>query len=150
MDQDILKLKTKLKKTFEIFDQYGNGAISIKQLQQILQALGQNFTQTQLQEIIAEIDINSDGEIDFEEFCSLSIVSIDNQSPEQDLMQVFQKFDKNGDGKISMEEAPPPMKANFSQHDSNGDGWIDAEEAKSLPTPRGQGGGPGGGGQPSQ
>jgi hypothetical protein len=52
----------------------------------------------------------------------------------------IQRFDKNGDGKISMEEAPPPMKANFSQHDSNGDGWIDAEEAKSLPTPRGQGG----------
>ena len=52
----------------------------------------------------------------------------------------IQRFDKNGDGKISMEEAPPPMKANFSQHDTNGDGWIDAEEAKSLPTPRGQGG----------
>jgi hypothetical protein len=57
----------------------------------------------------------------------------------------IQKFDKNGDGKISMGEAPPPMKVNFSQHDSNGDGWIDAEEAKSLPTPRGQGGGPGNG-----
>ena len=60
----------------------------------------------------------------------------------------IQRFDKNGDGKISMEEAPPPMKANFSQHDTNGDGWIDAEEAKSLPTPGRQGGGPGGGGQP--
>ena len=104
MDQDILKLKTKLKKTVEIFDQYGNGAISIKELQQILQALRRNFTQTQLQEIIAEIDINSDGEIDFEEFCSLSIVPVDNQSPEQDLMQVFQKFDKNGDGYIDVQE----------------------------------------------
>lgn len=62
----------------------------------------------------------------------------------------LQRFDKNGDGKISMEEAPPPMKANFSQHDSNGDGWIDAEEAKSLPTPGRQGGGSGGGGQPPQ
>jgi hypothetical protein len=49
-----------------------------------------------------------------------------------------------------MEEAPPPMKANFSQHDTNGDGWIDADEAKSLPTPGRQGGGPGGGGQPPQ
>jgi hypothetical protein len=57
----------------------------------------------------------------------------------------IQRFDKDGDGKISMEEAPPPMKANFSQHDTNGDGWIDAEEAKSLPTPGRQGGGSGGG-----
>jgi hypothetical protein len=62
----------------------------------------------------------------------------------------IKKFDKDGDGKISMEEAPPPMKANFAKHDTNGDGWIDAEEAKSLPTPGRQGGGPGGGGQPPQ
>jgi len=62
----------------------------------------------------------------------------------------IQRFDKDGDGKISMEEAPPPMKANFSQHDTNGDGWIDAEEAKSLPTPGRQGGGPGVGSQPPQ
>ena len=62
----------------------------------------------------------------------------------------IQRFDKDGDGKISMEEAPPPMKANFSQHDTNGDGFIDADEAKSLPAPGRQGGGPGGGGQPPQ
>lgn len=62
----------------------------------------------------------------------------------------IQRFDKNGDGKISMEEAPPPMKTNFAQHDTNGDGLIDSEEAKSLPTPGRQGGGPGGGGQPAQ
>jgi len=54
----------------------------------------------------------------------------------------IQRFDKNGDGKISMEEAPPPMQRNFSQHDTNGDGLIDAEEAKSLPRP-GPGGPPG-------
>ena len=52
-----------------------------------------------------------------------------------------QRFDKNGDGKISMDEAPSMMKANFSQHDTNGDGFIDSEEAKSLPSPGGQGGG---------
>jgi len=46
----------------------------------------------------------------------------------------IQRFDKNGDGKISQEEAPPMMKANFSRHDANGDGFIDSEEAKSLPS----------------
>ena len=53
-----------------------------------------------------------------------------------------QRFDKNGDGKISQEEAPPPMQRNFSKHDTNGDGFIDTEEAQSLPRP-GQGGSPG-------
>jgi len=51
----------------------------------------------------------------------------------------IQRFDRDGDGKISREEAPPPMQRNFSRHDANGDGFIDADEAKSLPRP-GQGG----------
>lgn len=54
----------------------------------------------------------------------------------------IQRFDKNGDGKISQEEAPPPMQKNFSRHDANGDGFIDADEAQALPRP-GQGGPPG-------
>lgn len=45
------------------------------------------------------------------------------------------RFDKNGDGKISLQEAPPPMAQNFSRHDTNGDGFLDADEAKSLPRP---------------
>ena len=58
----------------------------------------------------------------------------------------IQRFDKNGDGKISQEEAPPPMQKNFSRHDANGDGWIDADEAQSLPA---RGGGPGNAGEGS-
>ena len=61
----------------------------------------------------------------------------------------IKKFDKDGDGKISMEEAPGPMKTNFAKHDTNGDGFIDADEAKLLPSPRNQGG-PGGGTPPPQ
>lgn len=47
----------------------------------------------------------------------------------------IQRFDRDGDGKISKDEAPPPMARNFSTHDKNSDGFIDAEEAKSLPRP---------------
>lgn len=54
----------------------------------------------------------------------------------------IKRFDKDGDGKISMDEAPGPMKTNFAKHDANGDGFIDSDEAKLLPSPKGQGGGP--------
>ncbi|MFB2980394.1 EF-hand domain-containing protein [Microseira sp. BLCC-F43] len=137
MNQRILKLK----KTFEIFDRDGNGTISIKELKQVIQAIGQNVTQTQLQEIIAEIDINRDGEIDFEEFCSSGIVSQDNQSPERDLMQVFQKFDKNGDGYIDVQEmsseamsilnttlSDQEIMEMFRIADSDGNGKLDYDE----------------------
>ncbi|MBW4594700.1 MAG: EF-hand domain-containing protein [Brasilonema angustatum HA4187-MV1] len=137
MDTSIIKLK----RTFEMFDRDGSGAISIKELKQVLQALGQSITEIQLQEIIAEIDTNSDGEISFEEFSSLSIISRDTQSQEQDLMQVFQKFDKNGDGYIDVQEisseAMSILNKNLSESeiiemfriaDNDGNGQLDYDE----------------------
>lgn len=38
------------------------------------------------------------------------------------------QFDKDADGKISLEEAPDRMKETFSEIDTNGDGFADAEE----------------------
>ena len=42
--------------------------------------------------------------------------------------EILSRLDKNGDGKISKEEAPGPMKENFDRLDANKDGNIDAEE----------------------
>jgi Ca2+-binding EF-hand superfamily protein len=44
------------------------------------------------------------------------------------LAQIFQKADTDGDGKLSMEEAPPFLKKQFSKIDTNGDGFIDKGE----------------------
>jgi hypothetical protein len=40
----------------------------------------------------------------------------------------FSELDKNDDGKISLEEAPERMAANFDEHDTNSDGFIDKKE----------------------
>lgn len=44
----------------------------------------------------------------------------------------LERFDANGDGKITEEEAPERMKANFAEIDANGDGGIDAEEFSAI------------------
>ena len=44
--------------------------------------------------------------------------------------RAFKRFDKNGDGKISNDEAPPRLKKRFSQVDRNNDGFIDVDEMK--------------------
>jgi hypothetical protein len=55
--------------------------------------------------------------------------------------------DKDGDGKISKEEASERLAPNFGQWDTNSDGFIDADEvAARMAQMREQGGGPGGGG----
>ncbi|MGQ9574145.1 MAG: efflux RND transporter periplasmic adaptor subunit [Thermoguttaceae bacterium] len=42
------------------------------------------------------------------------------------------KLDKNGDKRISREEAPPEMAPFFDQVDANGDGFIDQAEIKAM------------------
>jgi hypothetical protein len=41
-------------------------------------------------------------------------------------------LDKDGDGKISKDEAPERMKERFDRIDQNGDGFIDAKEQEAL------------------
>ena len=51
------------------------------------------------------------------------------------------QMDTDGDGKISQDEAPGPMKDNFDMMDSNKDGFIDKAEADELRKRFQQGGG---------
>ncbi len=57
--------------------------------------------------------------------------------------QLFKQFDKNGDSKLSLEEAPDRMRERFNQIDKNGDGQIEKSE---FPM-GGSGGFPGGDGR---
>ena len=51
-------------------------------------------------------------------------------SVDQIVEHVFSRIDKNGDGKISKDEAPSRMKEHFAKLDANGDGVIDKAEFK--------------------
>jgi HlyD family secretion protein len=57
------------------------------------------------------------------------------------------QYDKDGDGKVSREEAPEQVQAFFDRMDTNGDGFVDRKEADDAKKPREGGGGrPGGAG----
>ena len=56
------------------------------------------------------------------------------------------RLDKDGDGKVSLDEVPSRLAERFGSMDTNGDGFIDASEAPTGPP----GGGGGGGGQRRQ
>ena len=58
------------------------------------------------------------------------------------------QFDRDGDGKVSREEAPERMRDFFDKLDGNADGFIDAAEISALEKRFGEGGGRPGGGPP--
>jgi acetyl esterase/lipase len=58
----------------------------------------------------------------------------------------FDRWDANGDGKVSREELPEPLRRNFERVDTNGDGFLSREEDAAIRRNRPPGA-PGAGGQ---
>lgn len=56
---------------FRMLDADGSGSISLSELGTALNALGDVFTLTEVEELLRDIDRNGDGEVDFEEFKEL-------------------------------------------------------------------------------
>ncbi len=86
----------------------------------------------------ALIDQNGDGGIDVKE-AQIMVDFDDNeqsQSPEMAATptaeQLMSLIDTNGDGLITLDEAPEDLKAGFDFFDKNGDGGIDVTEAQVL------------------
>lgn len=61
------------------------------------------------------------------------------------LRQMWQRLDKDGDGSVSLEEAPEMLKGRFKQLDANGDSRLDPQEMQAAAQRRGPGNQPGAG-----
>ena len=65
------KMKTtdteeELKEAFKVFDKDGNGFISGAELRHVMLNLGEKLTEDEVAEMIAEADIDGDGQINYE------------------------------------------------------------------------------------
>eukprot|EP01083_Nonionella_stella_P069114 184081_1 len=60
--------EAEMKAIFDEFDEDGGGSIDAEELQHALTKMGQNMTMEEVNECIADIDENGDGEVDFDEW----------------------------------------------------------------------------------
>ena len=89
------------KEAFSLFDKSGDGTITTKDLGTVIRALGKNPTEAELQDIINEVDPNGDGTVDFPSFLTIMARKMKDQDTEEDIIEAFRVFDKDGNGTIS-------------------------------------------------
>ena len=93
------------KEAFQIFDKHSEGYISTKELGSILSSLGFNISDEDLNEIINIYDNDENNNlIDFISFLEIISKKKNNIYKEEDLIDAFRIFDKEGNGKISSKE----------------------------------------------
>uniref|UniRef100_A0A1I7XB07 Troponin C n=1 Tax=Heterorhabditis bacteriophora TaxID=37862 RepID=A0A1I7XB07_HETBA len=64
-------LEEELREAFRLYDKEGNGYINVSDLRDILRALDDNVSEEELDEMIAEIDADGSGTVDFDEFMEM-------------------------------------------------------------------------------
>lgn len=105
-----------------------------------MNALGFNPTQSELLEMINEVDVDGSGKIKFQAFLELYKRKKNDSDSEEDLIEAFKVFDKDGNGiieaselrhilmnignKLSEEEADEMVR----EVDIDGDGLINYHE----------------------
>uniref|UniRef100_H2Z2P9 EF-hand domain-containing protein n=1 Tax=Ciona savignyi TaxID=51511 RepID=H2Z2P9_CIOSA len=140
--------KTEFRAAYDIFvTDSDDGTISTKELSKLMKMLGQNPTSEDLTEMIAEVDIDGSGTIDFEEFCLMMYRQMQAEEEakipergEKELSEAFRLFDLNGDGFIDWDELKEAMEGTgesiekwevddmMNDGDKNQDGMLDYEE----------------------
>ncbi|KAK3925182.1 Troponin C, isoallergen Bla g 6.0101 [Frankliniella fusca] len=138
-----------LKKAFDAFDQAKTGCIPTTMVGTILEMLGHGVTDKVLEEIIAEVDADGSGELEFEEFVTLAsrfLVEEDSETMQQELREAFRLYDKEGNGYITtqvlreiLRELDDKVTAEeldmmIQEIDSDGSGTVDFDEFMEVMT----------------
>lgn len=139
MDQLSRDQKDECKEVFDLFDINKEGLIPQESLGDAMRALGTNPTLSEVNEMISEITPKNK-KIEFNDFIEQYCKILKDPDTEDDLLESFRLFDKEGNGIITKNELIHIMTSlgeNFTIEDAeemvregdvNGDGFIRYED----------------------
>jgi len=137
-----------LQKAFDSFAQ-GKGYITPETVGAILRAMGQPFVDSTLREMIAEVDEDGSGQIEFEEFIILAskfIVEEDAEALQKELKDAFRLYDKEGNGfiptsclkeilrELDNDLSDADLDGMIDEIDEDGSGTVDFDEFMEMMT----------------
>ncbi|XP_068637111.1 caltractin-like [Aristolochia californica] len=132
--------RQEIKEAFELFDTDGSGTIDAKELNVAMRALGFEMTEEQINQMIADVDKDGSGAIDFDEFVHMMTAKIGERDTKEELSKAFRLIDQDNNGKISAADieqiakelgeslTAPEIREMIEEADRNGDGEVDVDE----------------------
>ena len=101
---------------FNTFDHNKDGVITHQELRLTLQQLGEHVTEQEAKDIIAEVDENKDGAVNFPEFCHMMGMRKRSSSTVSTSSFITSPFNKNNDNS-SKKKAPKEKKIKLQIRD---------------------------------
>jgi len=89
---------SELRKVFDRFDSEGTGEISALELAELFRALGYTETLDQIRILVAQVDENNSGKLDFREYMRLMRLSREKELT--NILSVFDRYKKKDTGRI--------------------------------------------------
>ena len=92
------------KEAFAIFDVDHDDQIDTEELGAVMKSMGYNPSIAELEEMIREVDADGNGNLDFSEFLTLMASKMRYNDTEEELLEAFKIFDRDGDQLIKLAE----------------------------------------------
>lgn len=134
-----------LKLVFDVFDTDQSGSIDARELRKAMRALGFKISKESIEDMIADLDIDKSGSIEFDEFLEFIIARQgDGRDVHNEIVQGFKMFDTDKTGKISLNNLKQvsrlcgvklneqELKEMIQEADKDGDNEVDQEEFVSM------------------
>ncbi|XP_047313670.1 probable calcium-binding protein CML16 [Impatiens glandulifera] len=135
-----------LKDIFARFDMDSDGSLTHLELAALLRSLGLKPTGDQIHNLLSNIDANRNGSIEFQELVEAILPDMNEQVliNQEQLMEVFRSFDRDGNGQITAVELAGQMAKMghpltfkeltemMTEADVNGDGVISFNEFANI------------------
>lgn len=139
-----------MRKAFQMFDTTKCGFIDTVKISTILNTLGQQFDEGELQDLIDEEDPEETGRVNFDQFANIAsnflIEDEDAEAMQQELKEAFRLYDREGNGYITTSTLKEILGAlddkltnddldgMINEIDADGSGTVDFEEFMEMMT----------------
>merc|ERR1712124_207095 len=120
-----------IREAFNLFDGDQSGAIDVRELKAAMRALGFEVKNEELKKMVSDVDNDGNGTIEFTEFLQMMTGKMGEKDTREDIEKVFKLFDNDSTNKISFKNlarVDEELQDMINQADRDGDGQINMDE----------------------